>query len=155
MPDTSMWECKNCGMRVRGEWDSCPHCHASRRDSRPASDSQSKIPSYFSSSASAPGAYISEPANNVGGSWASKFLIFIAVFLFIAGIFVAWQAGNVAEVYESYYGMSSRTKFSFGAFLIAYIPYLLGGAFSLCASELFENIQRIADSLSRIKTTKK
>ena len=99
--------------------------------------------------------YITRPANTTGDSWAAAFLKILAVILFILGIVVAIKAGNIEKTYDLYYSSRTYSEFSFWAFLIAYIPYLLGGAFTLCASELFENIKRIADSLESLKTVKK
>lgn len=25
-----MWECPNCGRKIRNEWDFCPHCHTQK-----------------------------------------------------------------------------------------------------------------------------
>lgn len=156
-----MWECPNCGRNIRDDWDSCPHCHTPKKGSSPIFSEPTER-SYKTSSPvkhekekASVETYITEPSNTVGGSWAAKFLKFIAVLLIVLGIFVAWQAGNIEKTYNLYSGSRTFSEFSFVAFIIAYIPYLLGGAFSLCASELFENIQRIADSLSKMKTTKR
>ena len=156
-----MWECPNCGRNIRDDWDSCPHCHTSKKGNSPIFSEptersyKTSSPAKHEKEKASVETYITEPSNTVGGSWAAKFLKFIGWLMIILGILVAWHAGNAEQVYSSLYGYSSRSEFDVWAFIIAYIPYLLGGAFSLCVSELFENIQRIADSLSKMKTTKR
>ena len=85
------------------------------------------------------------------GSWAAKFLIVIAAILFVGGAIISFAIATT-EVEKN---RMTQIAFDWIVFFESYLTYALAGCFALCSSELFKNIQRIADSLEYMEIRKK
>ena len=152
----NMWECHECGDYVENYVKVCPRCKTPKREPvtgsmyiapvgrHAASDTAAQINAATTDS---PERYTAEPSGPVGGSFAAKFMKLIALVLWIGGLIVAIVTANVDT--GRYYA-----EFFWGIFLQTAMIYALLGAFAWCIAELFENIQRIADSLQQISITK-
>lgn len=85
-----------------------------------------------------------------GGSLAADFLRVLAWILWIGGILVAILTAKDAKI-----DRWGDTHFSFTVFLETLLEYGLYGGFTMCAVELFENVQTIANALQGFRITKK
>lgn len=149
------WTCPECGDLVVERMQKCPHCNAKS----PAADKPVKAFSLSSvaTSAKADAAahqeqYEIKPAKNIGGSNAASFIRILAWILWIGGVILALTSSNVTVVER--YGTS--TEFSFQLFFTTLFTYGIFGGLAMCAAELFENVQRIADALTfGMKVTRK
>ena len=83
-------------------------------------------------------------------SSAASFLRVIAWILWIGGLVLAIVQASGAKT--DYWG---RAHFSFAVFLEVFLEYVLYGGFTMCAVELFENVQTIANALQGFRITKK
>lgn len=139
----NMWECPVCGDFVDKHTKICPNCDRQGRGFV-------KQPEAFSSFASrnteskTEEKWVMQPAHTSDGSWAAKFLKVIAGIEFVGGAIASFVIANNVSY-----------DFDWAVFLGAGIAFAVSGCLTLCASELFENIQRIADSLQRMEIRKK
>lgn len=83
-------------------------------------------------------------------STAATFLRVIAWILWIGGFVTANLLAMDAKI-----DRWGDTHFSFGVFLETFLVFGLLGGFTMCAVELFENVQKIANALQEFKITKK
>lgn len=162
----NMWECPKCGDYVENSRNTCPNCTRIRNDDMtppkfytpsPVKNSNVTQPEVYTpssvknSNSKTEEKWLIEPTIDYKGSWAAKFLKVIAIILFIGGLIVSYTTANI-EVVGKY---GSHNEFRWEIFIETYLIYGLAGCFTLCACELFENIQRIADSLLRLEVRKK
>ena len=143
-----MWECPGCGDYVDNTNRVCPRCGRGRESvltrhsaaSNTASSPQNKTEMTI------------EPvlATAPGGSLAADFLRVLAWILWIGGILVAILTAKDAKI-----DRWGDTHFSFTVFLETLLEYGLYGGFTMCAVELFENVQTIANALQGFRITKK
>lgn len=142
-----MWECPKCGDYVDNAEEICPRC-----GSKPKSVSVE----YSAENAAPPPRNPTEMATiepvaavNSKKSSGAGFLYLFAWIVWIVGVFVAILK---ASTETDYFG---ERRFSFLVLIETLISYGLRGGIVMCISELFENVQTIANALQGFRITKK
>lgn len=141
-----MWECPKCGDYVDNAEEVCPRC-----GSKPKS-----VSAEYSAENAAPPRNPTEMATiepvaavNPKKSSAAGFLYLFAWIVWIVGVPVAILKAS-SEM--DYFG---EQRFSFLVLIETLISYGLRGGIVMCISELFENVQKIANALQGFKIMKK
>jgi len=123
------WICPFCGEQIAAGRNDCPACRAVIQNSNAAPQPAQR--------------YIVEPAFPGRRSAAAGLLKALAFCLWIGGLIVAYfsSAG------------SSSGSINWSTFLSIMIACLLYGIICFCLAELFENLQKIANSLQQLSVT--
>lgn len=83
--------------------------------------------------------------NNFNSNFAVKFLKVLTWILWIGGIIVSFLSARVEVATVRY---STETVFQWPIFISNFILYFVAGAICMCMSELFSNIQAIANAIN-------
>lgn len=163
-----MWECPGCHTYLADSRTVCPRCGAKRYpgqedDAKEKDVSQETVretPKEEVRSFARKTTWNAEPQEIAAietvakaspkDSAAARFLRVIAWILWIGGFIVSILKAQDAKI-----DRWGDTHFSFAVFLETLIEYGLYGGFTMCASELFENVQTIANALQGFRITKK
>ena len=138
-----MWECPNCGDYVDSSSEFCPNCDAKKASVHPTNAANSTSTEEVEQ--------IVEPIISAQARDSSA-----AVFLKIIA-WILWIGGLILTIVNSVNGASDRYGdpcFSWKIFFTGIITYTVYGGFAMCAAELFENIQIIANALQGFNITR-